>query len=50
LTPRILRRKGSNCDAELLVDAFMKGWRHFISFIASASVISAAASAGKPPM
>jgi glutamate synthase domain-containing protein 3 len=24
--------EGSNCDAELLVDAFMKGWRHFISF------------------
>ncbi|MGA3143787.1 MAG: glutamate synthase [Verrucomicrobiota bacterium] len=24
--------EGCNCDAELLVDAFMKGWRHFISF------------------
>jgi glutamate synthase domain-containing protein 1/glutamate synthase domain-containing protein 3 len=24
--------EGTNCDAELLVDAFMKGWRHFISF------------------
>ena len=24
--------EGSNCDAELLVDAFMKGWRRFISF------------------
>jgi glutamate synthase domain-containing protein 1/glutamate synthase domain-containing protein 3 len=24
--------EGSNCDAELLVDAYMKGWRHFISF------------------
>ena len=24
--------EGKDCDAELLVDAFMKGWRHFISF------------------
>jgi glutamate synthase domain-containing protein 1/glutamate synthase domain-containing protein 3 len=24
--------EGNNCDAELLVDAFMKGWRRFISF------------------
>jgi glutamate synthase domain-containing protein 3 len=24
--------EGRNCDAELLVDAFMKGWRRFISF------------------
>ena len=24
--------EGNDCDAELLVDAFMKGWRHFISF------------------
>ena len=24
--------EGANCDAELLVDAFMKGWRRFISF------------------
>jgi glutamate synthase domain-containing protein 1/glutamate synthase domain-containing protein 3 len=24
--------EGNDCDAALLVDAFMKGWRHFISF------------------
>ena len=24
--------EGDDCDAALLVDAFMKGWRHFISF------------------
>ena len=24
--------EGNDCDAELLVDAFMKGWRRFISF------------------
>jgi glutamate synthase domain-containing protein 1/glutamate synthase domain-containing protein 3 len=24
--------EGSNCDAALLVDAYLKGWRHFISF------------------
>jgi glutamate synthase domain-containing protein 3 len=24
--------EGNNCDAELLVDAFMRGWRRFISF------------------
>jgi glutamate synthase domain-containing protein 1/glutamate synthase domain-containing protein 3 len=24
--------EGSDCDAALLVDAYMKGWRHFISF------------------
>ncbi len=24
--------EGSNCDAALLVDAYMKGWRHFICF------------------
>jgi glutamate synthase domain-containing protein 1/glutamate synthase domain-containing protein 3 len=24
--------EGNGCDAALLVDAFMKGWRHFISF------------------
>jgi glutamate synthase domain-containing protein 1/glutamate synthase domain-containing protein 3 len=24
--------EGDNCDAALLVDAYMKGWRHFISF------------------
>ncbi len=24
--------EGDNCDASLLVDAYIKGWRHFISF------------------
>jgi glutamate synthase domain-containing protein 1/glutamate synthase domain-containing protein 3 len=24
--------EGDNCDAAILVDAYMKGWRHFISF------------------
>jgi glutamate synthase domain-containing protein 1/glutamate synthase domain-containing protein 3 len=24
--------EGENCDAELLVNAYIKGWRHFISF------------------
>ena len=24
--------EGDDCDAALLVDAYMKGWRHFISF------------------
>ena len=31
-TPSASPRKGSKCDASLLMDAYMKGWRRFITF------------------